>query len=99
MKPLAVWSSPPARQLRARQGRGLFSVNWGPASQFVEEVFQEDHVVPQLPHLSSLGRHHRHDALAIGSEVDVLAEEDPVRKRRNGPQPRLVGNEEIVLYS
>src|SRR5262245_20752721 len=55
--------------------------------EFIEEVLQEDDVVPRLP---SLGWHHRHNALAIRGEINVLAEIDCIRKRLLGPEPRLV---------
>jgi hypothetical protein len=50
--------------------------------EFIEEVFQEDDVVLRL---WSLHRHHGHDALAIGAEIDVLNDIDCVRQRLFGP--------------
>src|SRR5215831_11332779 len=66
--------------------------------EFIEEVFQEDNVVLRLLRLSSLGRHQRYDALAIGGEIDVFYANEGFRWRPLGPQPRLIRDEGIALH-
>jgi len=68
------------------------------APQLVEEIHQEYDVVLRLLRPLGLGgRHQRHDALAVGREIDVpRAEVAP--DLLIGPQPRSVGHEGIALH-
>src|SRR6516165_2753722 len=68
------------------------------APEFIEEVFQEHDVAPRLLRLRSLGRHQRHNAFAIGGEIDVPADNDRVHERLLGPQPGLARDEGVALH-
>ena len=68
------------------------------ALHFVEEVFEEDHVVLGVLSIGCLGRHERDDALAVRIKIDVLRAVDEAAEPRVGPQSRFVGDEGIALH-
>src|SRR5436190_10094777 len=67
------------------------------AAEFVEEVFEEGDVVLRLLRTLVVGRHERHDALAVGREVDVLSAER-ASDRLLRPQSWFVGHEGVAFY-
>jgi hypothetical protein len=70
--------------------------HWRTTAEFIKEVSQEDDVVLLL-RPASLGWHQRHDALAIGGEIDVLSGIDRVRHLLLRPQLGLARDKGIAL--